>query len=86
MRLSEAYSVHQTPANEKPGEMISHSSGFFLDGFAMCETKKMRWQAFLRYRSLFKLPGPELLRLGRGQEFLRLHCRLLQQLRLLLPW
>jgi hypothetical protein len=42
VRLSEAYSVHQTPANEKPGEMISHSSGFFLDWFVMCETRIMR--------------------------------------------
>ena len=42
MRLPEAYSVHQIPANEKPGEMISHSSGFFLDWFVMCETRIMR--------------------------------------------
>jgi hypothetical protein len=42
MRLSEAYSVHQIPANEKPGEMISHSSGFFLGLFAMYETRIMR--------------------------------------------
>ena len=42
VRLSEAYSVHQTPANEKPGEMVSHSSGFFLDWFAMYETRIMR--------------------------------------------
>ena len=42
MRLSEAYSAHQIPANEKPGEMISHSSGFFLDWFAMYETRIMR--------------------------------------------
>ena len=51
VRLSEAYSVHQTPANEKPGEMISHSSGIFSGRFVMCETK------------IIKLPGPELLRL-----------------------
>ena len=42
MRLSEAYSVHQTPENEMPGEMISHSSGFFLGLFAMYETRIMR--------------------------------------------
>jgi len=42
MRLSEAYSAHQIPANEKPGEMISHSSGFFLGLFAMYETRIMR--------------------------------------------
>jgi hypothetical protein len=42
MRLSEAYSAHQIPVNEKPGEMISHSSGFFLDWFAMYETRIMR--------------------------------------------
>ena len=42
VRLSEAYSVHQIPANEKPGEMISHSSGFFLGLFAMYETRIMR--------------------------------------------
>jgi hypothetical protein len=42
MRLSEAYSVHQISANEKPGEMISHSSGFFLGLFAMYETRIMR--------------------------------------------
>ncbi|RGI95598.1 hypothetical protein DXD80_16070 [Bacteroides xylanisolvens] len=41
MRLSEAYSVHQTPENEMPGEMISHSSGIFLDWFVMCETRVM---------------------------------------------
>ena len=42
MRLSEAYSAHQIPANEKPDEMISHSSGFFLDWFAIYETRIMR--------------------------------------------
>ena len=42
VRLSEAYSVHQISANEKPGEMISHSSGFFLGLFAMYETRIMR--------------------------------------------
>ena len=74
MRLSEAYSVHQIPANEKPGEMISHSSGFFFDWFAICETM------------IIKLPGPELLRRLRQVSDLVSHLLLrhLRSLRLLL--
>ncbi len=74
--LSEAYSIHQTPENEKPGEMISHSSGIFLDWFAMCETR------------IIKLPGLELLRRLRQVSGLASHLRLrhLRSCRLLLPW
>ena len=74
MRLSEAYSVHQIPANEKPGEMISHSSGFFFDRFAICGTM------------IIKLPGPELLRRLRQVSDLVSHLLLrhLRSLRLLL--
>lgn len=73
MRLSEAYSVHQIPGQmEKPGEMISHSSGFFFDWFVMCETM------------IIKLPGPELLRRLRQVSGLVSRLRLLHSLRLLL--